>query len=225
MPKRVKPKYTSDAVQAVPHFDFGLALPELLKICQVRDPSHLTADLTRIARDYRWQRDQQSRAPSAARQNAVWNDLANQCGELAGKLQSLPLEVEYAFRVAICSPHDHQDEILKLASVLDELAAVARNHLKSGKSITGPRPLRALQLAVARLANAWELATGTRFTHNPKTKTEYSGIPNSPAGQFVVTFFATVDPKISPNKISTAMAYHVGLRSRSNSKKPGLNRE
>jgi hypothetical protein len=52
---------------------------------------------------------------------------------------------------------------------------------------------------------------GGRFTHTPRFKTHYNGIPHSAAGRFVVDFFEMCDPELHAQSISSAMAEVISL--------------
>lgn len=69
----------------------------------------------------------------------------------------------------------------------------------------GPRPFDELAQAVSWLREIYERCGGV-FTHTPREKTHYDGIPHSPAGRFVVAFFEMCDPELRPQTISSAMA-------------------
>jgi hypothetical protein len=220
MPKRIKPKYISNPFQLVPLFAFeDAAIADLFESlpCENGDRSQVIADLTRIARDYLWQRNQRQQALSRAEQNAVLADIAQRSYDLAARLLSLPMDTEWSLRIHPLLQRYCHNGFAELADNLEDIAYVARDRLKAGKAQTGPRPPAQVQRAVDRLAPIWKEVTGEVFTHNPKIKTVYDGRPQSPAGRFITTFFAIVDPKLPETAISTAMTYHVkSERTRSN---------
>ena len=212
MPKRVKPKYMPDPFQPVPPFTFeDAAIANLFKSlpCVNGDRNQVTAELTRIARDYLWLRIQRQQAPSRAELNAVLADIAQRSHALAARLQCLPLEIERSLRIHLLLQKYWYNGFEELAGELEDIAYAARDCLKAGEAQTGPRPPMQVQRTVDRLAEVWEGVTNEAFTHNPKVKTAYSGRPQSPAGRFVTAFFAIVDPNVPTTAISTAMTYHV----------------
>ena len=82
--------------------------------------------------------------------------------------------------------------------------------LAAGRIRGGPRRFRALFQAIDWLREVYE-GCGGRFTHTPRFKTHYNGIPHSAAGRFVVDFFEMCDPELHAQSISSAMAEVISL--------------
>ena len=93
-------------------------------------------------------------------------------------------------------------EVVSLTRRLDDAVRLA---LESGRRRGGPRAFEELVQAVDRLREVYEDCGGA-FTHTPREKTQYDGIPKSPAGRFVLAFFEICDPSLSPQSVSSAMA-------------------
>jgi hypothetical protein len=215
MPKRIKPKYTSDQMQPLPPFAFEDAtIANLLESLPILggNRGQVIANLTRIARDYLWQRNQRQQAPSRAEQNAVLADIAQRSHDLAARLVCLPMETEWSLRIHPVLQQVCHNGFAELADNLEDIADIARIRLKVDKARTGPQPLAELQRTVDRLALIWKEATGEALTHRATVKTIYDGGPQSRAGRFITAFFATVDPALPATMISTAMASHVRSR-------------
>jgi hypothetical protein len=221
MPKKIRPKYAVDPVQAVSSFSFNEQ--EVEPLLNAHPPVEVDRNLiirrlAEIARRYLWQRDQNQAKPSRAEQNAALTEVSQLAQELELKLRSLDMDTEWelAISVPVSQTPDFAVSTTDFADRLGNLAWAAEQALKDGKKRTGPRAPTHVQRAVTELANLYSQVTANPFTHNPKVRTTYDGTPHSAAGLFILEFFSIVNPSISSTSISTAMASIVRARSRSN---------
>jgi hypothetical protein len=211
MPKKTRPNYGIDPVQAVPLFSFNedevVRLLNALATVEV-DRNSIIERLAQIARTYLWQRDQNRAKPSRAEQNAALTEVSQLAQALEMKLSSLDMETEWelATSLPVFQARNLVGAIGDLAYGLGNLGWAAERALEAGKRISGTRVLTHVQRAVTELANLYTEFTGRPFSHNPKVLTQYDGNPHSQAGRFIVEFFAIVDSSISPKSLSTAMA-------------------
>jgi hypothetical protein len=224
MPRKIRPKYGIDPVQEVPTFSFTDAQIEHLfnALAPVKgDRGEIITQLESCARDYLWLRKQYQEKPTRAEQNAALKEvgqLARDHGKglraLAMRLSSLDMDTEWELMTTLPAfdTNDFTNAIANLAVQLKDFAHAAEQVLRTGKKESGPRVQACVQRIVQRLTNLYEAATGKRFTHNPKLKTDYKGRPHSRAGHFIVAFFEIVDCNVKLTSLSTAMASLVKSR-------------
>jgi hypothetical protein len=209
MPRKIRPKYGIDPVQAVPTFSFTDAQIEcLFALAPLEgDRRGIVKQLERCARDYFWLRNQNQKKPTRAEQNAALKEVGQLARDLEMRLRSLDTDTEWELMVTAPALHTS-----KFTDAVAEIADRAEQALRAGKHNSGPRIQAHVQRTVEHLANFYENFTGEPFSHNPKLLGEYDGTPHSLAGNFIVAFFQTVDPKISSTSLSTAMASIVKFR-------------
>jgi hypothetical protein len=211
MPRKIRAKYGIDPVQRVEPFSFTDA--QIDRLIETLPPTKsnradFIAQLERCARDYRWIRNQYQEMPTRAEQNAALKEICGLACDLKVSLTGLDKDTEWE----LMSKHpafqsgDFATTILDLVDRLEDFERAAKLAWAAGKKKTGPRIPTALQRTVLRLSSLYEAATGKRFTHNPKLKTQYDGTPRSRGGRFVVTFFEIVDTNVKQQSLSTAMA-------------------
>jgi hypothetical protein len=223
MPRKIRPKYGIDPVQEVPAFSFTDAQIEHLfkALAPVKgDREQIIADLVSCARDYRWLRNQNREKPTRAEQNAALKEIGQLAWDLAVRLRSIDMDTQWELMSKHPAFHsgDFTEAITNLTDQLEDFEDAADQALRAGKMKSGPRSPIWIQRIVVRLADLYEKFTGKSFSHNPKQLTQYDGEPRSKAGRFIVTFFEIVDPSVTPQSISTAMASII--KSRSSGQKP-----
>jgi hypothetical protein len=212
MPRKISPKYGIDPVQEVPLFSFTDA--QIERLCAYaavgRDRREMVAQLVRCARDYLWRLNQYRKKPTRAEQNAALKEVGQLARDLEIRLHSLDMDTEWELFAAFHTKS--LDAVSDLADRIAEFADVAENVLQAGKRKSGPRIQHHVQRAVWQLANLYEEFTGELFSHTPRQRAEYDGLPHSRAGEFIVAFFQIVDPRIPSTSLSTAMAIIVRTR-------------
>lgn len=217
MPRKIRPKYAIDPTQRVQDFSFTDAqIQQLFRaLAPVNsDRKEMIATLERCSRDYIWRRNQHQQKPTRAEQNVAVKEIGELAAKLAEKLRNLYMDTEWEISLRI--PEFYSDPpkgpITILANRLENIDIAAEQILSASRRKTGPRSLTWVARTVAELANFYEQRSGKRLSHNPKLKTRYVGLPQSPAGKFIVAFFKIIDPGVTPQSISTAMANYVKFR-------------
>jgi hypothetical protein len=173
--------------------------------------SSLISELERCAREYAWRENQDRQTASRSEQNASLAEISRLTNSLATRLRGLDLDALSSLQNGL-PLRDPLTAIDVLADQLDDFHDAAGQALSVGKKSTGRRVPIGLNRTVTELASLYERATGKRFSHNPKRRTDYLGTPQSPAGRFIVAFFKIVDPAVSPTPLAIAMAAVVKTR-------------
>jgi len=163
--------------------------------------------LTQIARNYLWRRKQHDLTLTRSQRKPYWQELAEASVQLFNFLGVSNLQMMWELQRRGWTLEKREN----FREVLDELAEIA-THARDAISSHGPVPQIPLARTIQRLCTFWEDVMGKAPTHNPKVLTKYVGKALSPAGCFITTFFAIVDPKILRTAISTEMAHAVKSR-------------
>ena len=210
---RGKPRYGVDEVVRRKRVDFDAdqlsALAALLGKPELADAGTFEERLSKIATDYCASRQQKSRATSRATINAVLLDLDKRAGKLADKLEGMDIGTEMELviaRLGMGAPDDPRWKA-DLIGQLRDLSNIFLYAHASSAVIRGPEGNWAIDRAALRLAILFKEFAGKPATHNPYDNLEYKGVPTSPAGKFVTAFFEIVDPKVTPQRVCSALAW------------------
>lgn len=206
MPRKTNPKYGVDPVQEVPPFSFTeVQMKQLLTALSVvkGDRADIIAQMEKCARDYLWLRNQYRGKPTRAQQNAALKEIAQIAERLSKVLTLIDMDTEWELTNAMVL---QIGALTDIADRLEILAHGANQALRSGKKKSGPRRSPCVDRILPNLAHLYEAVTGRPFTHNPNRSGEYTGTPQSPAGEFLIVFFEIVDSALSKRSLSSAMA-------------------
>ncbi len=210
---RGKPRYGVDEVVRRKRVDFDAdqlsALAALLGKPELADAGTFEERLSKIATDYCASRQQKSQAPSRATINANLLNLNEIAGGLANRLEGMDIGTEMELVVARLRMGDPDDPRFKsdLIGQLRDLSAMLLYAHERSAARRGPVGNSALDRAALRLAILFKEFAGKPATHNPYDNLEYKGVPTSPAGKFVTAFFEIVDPKVTPQRVCSALAW------------------
>lgn len=185
-----------------------LALAALVGGLEPADPSAFAERLSAIATDYRAAAMQRSQAPSRATINANLLDLRERTGALADRIESLDIETEMELVVARLrmGAADNPRWKRDLVDGLRDLADMLCSAHDSSATRRGPVGNTAIDRAVLRLMVLFNGCTGHPATHNPYDNLAYTGAPTSAAGRFVHAVFRMIDPGVTPQRVSSALA-------------------
>ncbi len=137
-------------------------------------------------------------------------NLKQNARQVAGRIQKMDHGAQYRIvrhlRVAgSLAPNERTISLGKLSSIASDMEAACESALAEPKQ-KGPKRSFDLQWAVRELLNLYESLTGRQATHTPYSRTEYTGLPQSEAGRFVVDCMAEIDQSVAKTKISNVMA-------------------
>ncbi len=184
------------------------ALAALLGGPEPADPSAFAERLSAIATDYRAAAEQRSQAPSRATINANLLDLRERTGALADRLESLDIETEMELVIARLrmgaadKPRWKRD----LVDTLRDLSDMLLGAHDSSAACRGPAGNMAIDRVALRLMVLFNEFAGQPATHNPYDNLAYTGAPMSAAGRFVLAVFGMIDPGVTPQRVSSALA-------------------
>ncbi|MGR3715399.1 MAG: hypothetical protein ACU0B1_01470 [Thermohalobaculum sp.] len=184
------------------------ALAALLGGAEPADPSSFAARLSAIATDYRAAAEQRSQASSRATINASLLDLRERTDALADRLECLDIAAEMELIVARLRMGEADNPRWKrnLVDALGDLSDMLRSAHDSSAVRRGPAGNMAIDRAALRLMVLFNEFAGHPATHNPYDNLAYTGAPMSAAGRFVLAVFRMIDPGVTPQRVSSALA-------------------
>ena len=184
-------------------------------------PFTLKPRLEAIGARYLLWLEQDERGPSRAERNAALKSVLTSPQELERNLAQLDYATQGELLDMLWARLLARGEKLGL---LDQIARddpelvidCAKQLLAKGQKWRGPRSRTTLPIIVRWLASIYEETTGSKFTHTPYYRCEYTSVPQSQAGRFVISFLRMVDPNLPniPTAITTEMASFVAAGER-----------
>jgi hypothetical protein len=230
MPTADEPSLGQTPARTISSSEFEAAFDLLGVVDPVRRDELRGAVMMEARRYLRWTK-QEGVTPPLSRQKVQLAKVKDAAGRLIAEVEKLVAnpDAEFAFISELqrlsCDAEIFNTTGLATSIKIDDVRNVIA-WLRDGASDTsgflvdrsGPKSRPSLDLFVFSLCRLYEQITGKPATHNPYIKIDYEGTPQSAAGRFVQAIVGTVDPKVTPMQISTAMV-HVGpelRRSRTN---------
>ena len=223
MPRKVTPRWGDTGVMKVPTFTLDeedlAEIGSALGIIASETLSQLKPSLEEIgARCLLWFQ-QDERGPSQAERNAALKKVLASQQELERNLAQLDYatqrELLYMLWVRLLARGEKPALFDQIARNDPELVIdCAKRLLAKGQKRRGPGSRKTLPIVIRWLASIYEETTGLKFTHTPYYRCEYTSVPQSQAGRFVITFLRMVDPNLPPTAITTEMARFAAARER-----------
>jgi hypothetical protein len=223
MPRKVTPRWGETGVMKVPSFTLDEEdLDEIgsaLGISGGEALSQLKPRLEEIATRYLLWIQQDERGPSQAERNAALKRVLASPQELERNLAQLDYATQGELLDKLWVRLQARGGKLALLDKItrDDPKLVidcAKRLLAKGQKRRGPGSRKTLPIIIRWLASIYEETTGFKFTHTPYHRCEYTSVPQSQAGHFVITFLRMVDPNLPniPTAITTEMARFVAAR-------------
>ena len=201
---------------------------ELLGLKPGQHLDQVKSDLNWLAGQYHDWRDKDKEVPSRAERIRSIKALRDAAKNLIKALHNLSFAAEGDLFMALAAnPRSDvvgeppvkglfETSIYKLEAA--RLAKACNWHIGTFVSKPGPEHPVTLSLTIQLLAELWERWTGKTVTHSANKKREHTGIPQSPAGQFMLRFFEIIDPQMPQTTISNILKKLVPARNRRKSK-------
>jgi hypothetical protein len=198
-------------------------LARLLGICSEERVAQLRADIEYLGARHIRRAKQDVRRPSVASQNAQLKEIKRLASPLAHRLQTLDDETEWQLFLhyprtgSTWADQKLGDPLFvyRSSAHIKNLAEAANRAICLRARKRGPHPDTSLHLLIQLLCELYENYSGKRVSHSPYAKTEYTGMPQSRAGQFVLAAVKMIEPTIRPTRISSILQQIVRTRPRS----------